>query len=341
MDKIRIIADAMGGDNAPDAIVEGALSAREASDIALTLCGDAEAIRAAARKCGRSLEGVEIIDTPVSVEMDDDPMCVIKSKRDSSMALGLKALKEGRGDAFVSAGSTGALTVGGTFIVKRMKGIRRAGIGALLPTDTKPVLLMDSGANNVCIPQDLVTFATLGSVYMNKIMGVERPAVGIANIGVEPHKGTDLQVEAYKLLQQSGLHFIGNAEVRDIPFGVCDVVVCDGFTGNIFLKTYEGTAKMMSANIKRILKKNPVTLIGALFVKGGFEALGRKLDAKSYGGAPLLGLNAPVIKAHGSADAQTFANTIAQARRMAEQRVVETIRESIQTTGGASDEGNP
>lgn len=326
---MKIIVDAMGGDNAPLEILRGAEAAAKELHVDIILCGSSEKIKSCAAENNINISGMEIIDAQEDISMSDDPMCVIREKKDSSMAKGLKALKDGKGDAFVSAGSTGALVVGGTFIVKRIKGIKRAAIAAVMPSAKGPFMLIDTGANNVCKAEYLKQFAVMGSIYMNKILGIDSPRVGIANIGTEETKGTELQKETYALLKETDLNFIGNTEVRDIPFGAADVIVSDGFTGNVILKMYEGTAKFFSGSIKSILKRSPVSLFGALFVKSGFEDLKKKMDYKEFGGAPLMGLAKPVIKAHGSSDARAFKNAVRQAVSFAEMKVTETIAENI------------
>lgn len=328
---MKIIVDAMGGDNAPLEILKGAKAAKDELHVDIVLCGNQEKINRCAKENDINISHMEIINTMGEISMSDDPMCVLKEKNDSSMAVGLKALRDGKGDAFVSAGSTGALVVGGTFIVKRIKGIKRAAIAAVMPSDKGPFMLIDTGANNVCKAEYLKQFAVMGSIYMNKILGIENPRVGIANIGTEETKGTDLQKETYALLKETDLNFTGNTEVRDIPFGAADVIVCDGFTGNVILKMYEGTAKFFSGNIKSILKRSPLSLFGALFVKSGFENLKKKMDYKEFGGAPLMGLTKPVIKAHGSSDARAFKNAVRQAVNFAEMKVAETIEENIKS----------
>ncbi len=327
---MKIIVDAFGGDNAPKAILDGALQAKKAYGVDLLFTGDEEQIRSCAAENGFDLTGCSIVHAPGVIAMDDDPKVVLKQKADSSMTAGLTLLAKGEGDAFVSAGSTGALVMGGTFIVKRIHGIRRCAIASVMPSDKDPFMLIDCGANVTCEPKFLCQFAAMGSIYMREILGVRDPRVGLANIGVEETKGTPFVRESYEALkQEKSIHFIGNAEVRDIPSGVCDVVVADGFTGNVILKMYEGVAGTLSKNIKAMFKKNALTIMGALFVKKGLDEFKSKMDYKQYGGAPLLGLQAPVIKAHGSSDARAFMNAVRQAKECCEKKVVGLIAENL------------
>ncbi|MBQ6021161.1 MAG: phosphate acyltransferase PlsX [Clostridia bacterium] len=332
---MKIIVDAFGGDNAPLEIIRGAALAEKEYGVEIVLTGDREKIENCASENGLDVSGFEIIHAPLVMDAEDDPRAVLKGKLDSSMGAGLKALSEGRGDAFVSAGSTAALVVGGTFLVRRIKGVKRCAIASVMPSDKGPFLLIDCGANAECEPRYLVQFAKMGSVYMEKVLGIPSPRVGLANIGTEETKGTPFIRESYALLkQEASVNFIGNAEVRDIPFGVCDVVAADGFTGNVILKMYEGVAGMLVGNMKAMFKKNLVSKLGALCVMGGLNEFKNKMDYKQYGGAPLLGLTAPVIKAHGSSDATALMNAIRQAKECCEKDVVGTITKGMQAADG-------
>lgn len=326
---MRIIFDAMGGDNAPDETLKGARLARDEYGVEITLVGDKPLLTERAAALSVDLAGLDIRHAPTQISMEDEPTAVLKEKGDCSMAEGLRMLKSGEGDAFVSAGNTGALVVGATMIAGRLKGIKRAALTTVIPSATGAYLLADVGANAECRPEMLVQFGVMGSAYMEKIMGIAAPKVGIANIGTEPHKGTPLQQETYRLMQDAPLHFIGNAEARDIPFGVADVVVCDGFTGNIILKLTEGLAKMMAGEVKKVMFKSPLTKLGALTMAGGMKGFKDKMDYSKYGGAPLLGLKAPVIKAHGSSGAEAFQNAIRQAKTMVENGVISTIETAL------------
>lgn len=322
---MKIIVDVFGGDNAPLEILKGSLLAKEAYGIDLLLCGDEEQIRACAKDNDLDLTGVEIKTAEGFIPVEEDPMKIRTEYKNCSLAVAMKALAAGEGDAVVSAGSTGAVVVGATLFVKRIKGAKPS-IGIIMPHNEGNFMMIDGGANVNVTPEALDQFALMGSVYMKEVMGVADPKVGLANIGTEPNKGTDLQKEAYKILEKSKqYHFIGNAEVRDIPMGGVDVVVADGFTGNIFLKTYEGVALMLMGNVKNLFKKNALTKLSALGVMGGLKELKSKLDYNAVGGAPLIGIKKPVIKAHGSSKAQTFQNAIGQAIHYAESGAIDAI----------------
>ena len=327
---MNIIVDAYGGDNAPLEILKGACRARDELGITVTLTGRESGIRACAQENGLSLNEMTILDAPDVIAMEENPMEFRRSKSNSSMAVGLRALAEGKGDAFVSAGSTGALVVGSTFIVKRIKGVRRAAIASIMPSDTTPFLMLDCGANAECKPEALVQFAVMGDLYMKHVMGLERPRVALANIGTEETKGGELQQQAYRALAQCGLfRFTGNIEARSIPYGGADVVVADGFTGNMLLKMYEGAAAAMMKNIKQIFTKNIKTKLGFLMVKGGLVDFKKKMDYTEFGGAPLLGIARPVIKAHGSSKEKGFFSAIRQAVRTVEKDVCGEIARNM------------
>ena len=327
---MKIIVDAFGGDNAPLEILKGSALAVEELGVEILLVGDENKIRDCAKENGISLKNMEILHADKVFEMEYDPKTVMKEHSDTSLAVGMKALTEGKGDAFVSAGSTGAIVMGATFIVKRIRGIKRAAIASIMPSDKTPFMLLDCGANVECKAEHLVQFAKMGSVYMNRIMGYENPSVGLANIGVEENKGTPLQLETYALLKEKkDISFMGNAEVRDIAFGVADVIVADGFTGNVILKMYEGVAKSLTGSIKAIFKKNILSMLSYIGVKSGMDAFKKKMDYKEYGGAVLLGVRQPVIKAHGSSDARAFKNAIRQAVGCVNKNVIGQITENI------------
>ena len=288
--------------------------------------GDSGVIERTIRENSIDAAGITVKHAPGVFNMEDNPLSMRRRDNDTSMAVGLNLLAAGEGDAFVSAGSTGALVMGGIFLVKRLAGVKKPAIGSVMPGDNGPFMLVDSGADIDCTPKSLHTFAVMGDVYMSSVMGVERPRIALANIGVEKTKGTKLYVQAYELLSaDSGLNFTGNAEIRDIPFTAADVIVADGFTGNVILKMYEGTAKAILNNIKAIFKSGITTKISYLGVKSGFDAFKTKMDYKEYGGAPILGLKLPVIKAHGSSDARTFKNAVRQARDFAQSGVTQKL----------------
>ncbi len=328
-DKIRVIVDAFGGDNAPLEVIKGAIQAVKELDVDITLVGDEEKIRKCASDNGLDISGIAVHHAPTVMLIEYEPTKILKEYSDSSMAVGLKMLHDGEGDAFVSGGSTGALTVGTTFIVKRMKGIKRCAIGMVLPTTKAPCMVLDIGANSECRPDMLVQFAIMGSAYMNKLQGVENPRTALINIGAEPTKGRDVEVETYKQLGNAPINFIGNIEAREIPLGGADVAVTDGFSGNLVLKTYEGMGKLISAYLKDLFG-GVIGKIAGLFVLKRINAMRRKLDYSEYGGAPLLGAAKPVIKAHGSSNAKAFYNAIRQAKLYIDNNVTEEIATALE-----------
>ena len=286
---MKIIVDMMGGDNAPLAVLEGAAQAVKEYGITVVGVGDEALVRKTAQENSIPLDGIELVNCTEVIDMCDEPARAIRQKKDSSIVVGLNMLKDGKGDAFVSAGSTGALVVGGTLIVKRIKGVKRPAIGTVVPCKDGCFMMLDSGANHDCRPEMLRQFGLMGSVYMKRILGVPNPRVGLVNIGVEETKGTELQVEAYGLMKEAGYNFIGNVEAREVPLGGCDVAVCDGFTGNIILKTTEGLAKLFMSEIKGIFMKSLPNKLAAAVVKKDLGAFKRKFDSAEYGGALLLG----------------------------------------------------
>ena len=317
---MRIILDAMGGDNAPQAPVLGALQAAKDFGAQIILVGKGEEILSVMRSQGYNdlPEGIEIAHADEVVDMHDDPANVIRKKKNSSMVIGLKMLSDGLGDAFVSAGSTGALLTGATLLVKRVKGIRRAAMGPTMPNKAGgKTVILDCGANAECTPEFLLQFGLIGSIYAKQCLGVENPKVGLLNIGTEDTKGTPLQKEAYALLKAAGdkgiINFVGNTEARDVPLGAVDVVVCDGFAGNVLLKSIEGTAMFMGSLISRMFKKSVFSKLAAALVMKDIKAFKKMLDYREIGGTPFLGIRKPVIKAHGSSDALAFRNAIRQA----------------------------
>lgn len=327
---MKIIIDAFGGDNAPLEIIKGAMLAVDEFDIdKIILVGDETKINACVKENAITLKNTEIVDCKDVITMTDDAKAVIKGKPDSSMAVGFRLLNEGVGDAFVSAGNTGALTVGATLLIKRIKGVKRPAIASIMPSANKPILLMDCGANSECKAEYLYQFGLLGSLYMKHIMKYDNPSVALANNGTEETKGTPLVQEAYQLMKNADYNFIGNIEGRQIPFGDADVVVADGFTGNIILKTYEGVAKVLMNGIKQAFYKNALSKISYLGVKSGIDDMKKQFDYKEYGGAVMLGVKKPVVKAHGSADARTFKNAVKQAVWFLETDLIEKIEEAL------------
>ena len=336
---MRIILDAMGGDNAPMAPVMGAMQAAKDFGTQITLVGRGEEILEAMRKQGINdlPAGIEIANADEVVDMHDDPANVIRKKKNSSMVIGLRMLSEGQGDAFISAGSTGALLSGATLIVKRVKGIRRASMGPVMPNKTGGrTVMVDCGANAECTPEFLLQFGLVGSLYAKKYLGVANPKVGLLNIGSEDTKGTPLQKEAYALLtdaKDKGLiNFVGNVEARDVPLGAVDVIVCDGFSGNVLLKSIEGTAMFMGSLMKnKIFKRNFFSKIGYLFCKPGVDEVMKMLDYRQIGGTQFLGIKKPVIKAHGSSDALAFQNAVKQAIDAANSDISEELEQMLRT----------
>ena len=336
---MKIIIDAMGGDNAPAEILRGAADAVAELGVEILAVGDQKVILACAAEHNIPLQGIQILQASQAIEMCEEPAKAVRTKKDSSLVVGLKALAEGKGDAFVSAGSTGALHVGTSLIVRTIKGVKRPALGTIIPGGEKPYLLLDCGANVECRAPMLNTFGVMGSVYMNKVMGVESPAVALVNNGAEETKGTPLYKEAHQLLKANpAIRFVGNIEPRDVPSGQADVVVCDGFTGNVILKLTEGLAKTLMGQLKPIFTKNLATKLAFLTVKDGMKAFKKKMDADEYGGAPLLGASRPVIKAHGSSNAKAFKNAIRQAMRCAEMDLSGTMERSLAALAAQSEE---
>ena len=327
---MKIILDAMGGDNAPAEILKGAAAATAAwPDVEILAVGDAEKIAACVKENAKKKKNIEIVNATEVIEMCDEPAKAVRAKKDSSMVVGLRMLAEGKGDAFVSAGSTGALHVGASLIVRTVKGVKRPALATVIPGKT-PFLLLDCGANVECRASMLEAFGVMGSVYMNKVMGLEQPRVALVNNGAEESKGTPTYVEAHQLLKNNkAIHFVGNIEPRDIPAGHADVVVADGFTGNVVLKLTEGLAKYFGSKLKEMFKKSLGTKVGYLLLKGGVADFKKSMDADEYGGAPLLGTRRPVIKAHGSSNARAIQNAIRQARLCVENDLCGVMAESL------------
>ncbi len=312
---MKLILDAMGGDHAPLAMIKGAAMALERfEDVELIIVGREAELRALCEEEKLSTSRMTFLDAPEVVTMEDAPQAVVMSKKNSSMAVGLRALAAGEGEAFISAGNTGALMTGATLLVRCVKGIKRAAIATVLPME-QPLLLVDSGSNVVVTAENMVQFAVLGSVYMERVFGIKKPRVGLLNNGTEEHKGTPIVQEAHHLLSNAeGIRFVGNIEGKDIPFACCDVLVTDGFTGNVVLKTIEGLSKFILQKLKGMYFKNLKNKLSALLIKGEFRLLKKSFDAGEYGGAPFLGIQKPVFKAHGSSDATAVMNAIRQAR---------------------------
>ncbi len=329
---MKIIVDAMGGDNAPLEIIKGTMLAIDEYAIdEVLLLGDENVINSCIKSNNLALKHTRIINCTQVIDNCDDARTVLKGKPDSSMAVGFKLLNDGEGDAFVSAGNTGAITVGATLITKRIKGVKRPAIASVMPSANKPFVLMDCGANAECKSEYLCQFGLLGSIYMQNIFGVVNPAVALANNGTEETKGTPVVKQAYQMMKSSSYKFIGNIEGRQIPFGDADVVVADGFTGNLILKTYEGVAKVLMQGIKNAFYKNTLSKISYLGVRSGINGMKTQFDYKEYGGAVMLGVRKPVIKAHGSADARCFKNAIKQAVMFLQTDLINKIEQELQS----------
>ena len=333
---MKIIVDAMGGDNAPLAVVQGALEAHKEYGTDVILVGRMADILKAVEQCGEKNlpSGVEIRDASEVVEIADDPATAFKKKKDSSLTVGLNLLRDGEGDAFVSAGSTGALLSGATLLVKRIKGIRRAAMAPVVPTAGGGSVLIDCGATAEGTPEFLLQFAFMGSYYAERVLGRPEPKVGLLNIGTEPSKGTDLQREAYQLLQKAGeegrINFAGNVEAREAVQGAVDVIVADGYSGNIFLKAVEGAGLFLTGEMKKMFKKSLKTKIAALLMKDGLRDFKKILDANEVGGTALLGISKPVIKAHGSSNGRAIQNAIRQAVEFKRAAIIEDIAENVE-----------
>lgn len=332
---MKIIIDAMGGDNAPLEIVRGALSAHSRFGCDIVLTGDEAAIRAAVARCGAAQlpAGVAIHPTTETVDMCDDPATVFRRKKDTSMGAALTMLRDGEGDAVVSAGSTGALLTGATLITKRIHGIRRAAMAPVIPTTTGSAVLIDCGANAECTSEYLLQFAYLGNFYAQRVLGVATPRVGLLNIGAEDSKGTDLQRQTLALLRaadaRGDLHFIGNIEAKDAIKGGCDVIVTDGFSGNVMLKSIEGVGSFAGSALKGMFKKNLLTKLAALLVMPGLNAFKARLDPNKVGGTAFIGISRPVIKAHGGSNAEAIENAVGQAIQVAESGITGAIAAHI------------
>ena len=333
---MKIILDAMGGDLAPEAPVLGAIDAAQAYGAQITLVGRGEEILEVLKKNGIANlpDGVEICHAEDVVDMHDDPGKVIHKRKNSSMVVGLRMLSEGKGDAFVSAGSTGALLSGATLIVKRVKGIRRAAMAPSMPTKAgTKVIICDCGANAECTPEFLLQFGLVASAYSKYTLGVENPRVGLLNIGTEDSKGTQLQKDAYALLTDAGnkglINFVGNVEARAVPLGEVDVVVCDGFSGNVLIKSIEGTAMFMGSLLKKMFKKNPGSKIGYLLCKSGVGEIMKLLDSREIGGTQFLGIKKPVIKCHGNSDRLAFRNGVKQAMTAAQSNFTAQLEQDL------------
>ena len=344
---MKIILDAMGGDLAPEAPVLGAIEAAKIYGTDITLVGRSQEILEILQKHGYNdlPQGMEIAGAEDVVDMHDDPGTVIHRRKNSSMIVGLRLLAQGQGDAFVSAGSTGALLSGATLLVKRVKGIRRASMGPAMPNKRGgQTVIVDCGANAECTPEFLLQFGMVGSVYAKSRLGIADPKVGLLNIGTEDSKGTDLQKQAYALLKDAAdkglVNFAGNVEARDVPLGAVDVVVCDGFSGNVLLKSIEGTAMFMGSLMKKVFKKNIFSKLGYLLCSSGVKDMMKLMDYHEIGGTQLLGIQKPVIKAHGSSDALAFRSAIKQAMDAVEHDLTPELTEMLTELAKSKEQTN-
>jgi len=329
---MKIIIDAMGGDNAPQEIVKGAVMAKKELGVEIVLVGRQEEVQACLEAEGCS--DIEIVDAREVVTMEDDPSTATRRKKDSSMTVALTMLRDGQGDAVVSAGSTGALLTGATLITKRINGIRRAAMAPVLPSGEHGVMLIDCGANVECTPEYLLQFAYMGSFYAKKLMGCENPRVGLLNVGTEDTKGGELQHQTFALLKEAHeegrINFIGNVEGTGVFAGVADVVVTDGFTGNILLKATEGVIKYMMGALKGVFYKNIINKLAAAVIKSDLAQMKKSLDVNEVGGTALIGISKPVIKAHGSSKARSIFAAVRQAKSFVEAGVVDDIKANIE-----------
>ena len=336
---MKIIVDAFGGDNAPLEIIKGAAEAKAELGADIILTGDEEIIRKVSADNGISLDGIEIVHAPDVFTNNDQPTSIrTKAKADTSLAVGFRLLKEGAGDAFLSAGNSGAIGAGSMFIVKRIKGVQRVAFAPVIPNMTGKFMLIDSGINTDVRPKVLQQFALMGSVYMNKVMGVENPRVGLANVGTEEHKGDELRQQTYKLLQNTPVNFVGNVEGRDIPMDGADVVVCDGFTGNLIIKTYEGVALALLGKIKGIFTKSLKNKLAAALVIGDMKQMKKEFDLDEFGGTAVLGCSKPVFKAHGNAKAKTIKNAIRVCMDYVSSDIITTVSEALKDIADTENE---
>ncbi len=332
---MRIAVDAFGGDNAPDEVIKGAAEAIKEYGVEVVLTGDEAKINERISALGIDRTGISIEHADGVIQIEDDPMDIRKGKPKANCSMGraFALVNEGAADAFVSAGSTAAIVVGGTVVTGRLKGVKRPALVPIMPSTTGLYLLLDGGANAECRPEMLLQFAVMGSVYMERIMGVKNPRVGLLNIGAEEEKGRELEHGAYELLKRSGLNFVGNVEGRDVPLGAVDVIVTDGFTGNIYLKTVEGMGKFMKKALKEDIFGGGLSKVGALFAMKGIKKISKQMDYREVGGSPLLGSAKPVFKAHGSSDALAFRNAIRQAKEFVEKDVNSQIAAALAAVG--------
>lgn len=330
---MKIAVDGMGGDNAPGEIIKGCIDAINEFDLEIFLTGQKEKLEEVLKEQNFDNNKLHIVHASEIITNEDKPVKAVRKKKDSSMIVGLNLLKQGEVDAFISAGNTGALLAGSLFRLGRIKGVDRPAIASVYPTSKGISLLVDAGANAECKSRNLLEFGLMGSVYADKVLGKKNPSIGLVNIGTEEGKGTPLVKESFELFSKTNLNFYGNVEGRDLPSGIVDVIVCDGFVGNIILKLTEGVGMTIMSMLKDIFTKSAKNKIGALLLKSSLKAFKKNLDYTEYGGAPLLGLKGAVIKAHGSSNAKAIKNAIKQAKVYVEREVVEVINKEINKIG--------
>lgn len=327
---MKIIVDAFGGDNAPSEILKGCAEAlEEHSDLEIIVTGPEDKIKKSAQENNISIEKIKIAHCDEILTMEDHATDVVKKKKNSSMAVGLQMLADGEGDAFLSAGNSGALITGATLIVKRIKGVKRPAFSPIVPKSAGVFMLIDGGANAECKADMLQQFAIMGSVYMSNVMNIKNPRVGLANVGTEDHKGDPLRLETFALLKETPVNFVGNVEGRDIPLDGCDVLVTDGFTGNLILKTYEGTAIALMSKIKDVFKKSLKNKLAAAMVLSDVKELKKSVDSDVYGGAPILGASKPVFKVHGNATSKTVRYAISLTMNYVRTGVIKQIEDEM------------
>ena len=326
---MKIIVDAMGGDNAPMAPVEAAVRAVKELDVEIVLVGKKEVVEKELSAYDYPNDKISIANADEVITNHEEPAKAVRSKKNASVVVAANMLKKGEGDAMLSMGNTGALLASGLLIVGRIKGILRPALATLLPSAKGPKMLIDAGANTNCKPENLVQFGIMGSIYMKNVLGIESPTVGLMSNGEEEGKGDELTKETFPLLKKAPINFIGNIEGRDVMEGTADVTTCDGFVGNVILKTVEGMGHVVSTKVKNIFMKNLFTKLGAIFVMGGLNEFKQSMDYREYGGAPLLGPKRPVIKGHGSADGKAVFSAIRQAKKFVETNLIEEIVNNI------------
>ena len=332
---MRILVDAMGGDHAPEAIVRGCMEAIKCKDgYEILLIGDSDKINKILKENNFKNSRLKVIHAHEIITNEDMPTRAIRRKKNSSMVVGYNMLKRNEGDVFISAGSTGALLTGALLILGRLKGIDRPALGAIIPTKSGRALLVDAGLNSTCKPINLLQFAMFGTIYMKELLNIENPRVGLLNMGTEARKGTEVLRQAYELLMNSGLNFVGNIEGRDLPEGKVDIAVCDGYVGNVLLKFLEGTGSYIFAFLKGIFRKTIFSKLSFLFVMNDMKEFKKKLDAEECGGAPILGVNGLVLKSHGNSNAKTIKNVVLKAYQLVNNKVFEKIRDNLDKAGG-------